>query len=294
VAFQLTNEKPKISRGAGYRRLLIAGGMVVAVLLLVALFAPWLAPSDPGAIHLESSLVAPGPGHWFGHDRLGRDILSQVIYGARVSMMVGIVVIGISLVLGMIVGGAAGFFGGILDEIFMRVVDVFLAFPGILLAIALAAVLGPSLKNLVIALSCLGWVGYARIIRGQFLSVRERGFVEAARALGIGRLRIGLRHILPHCLAPVLIQASFGMGGVILAESSLSFLGLGSPNTPSWGRVLSEGAELMRVAPHIAIFPGLAIMISVLSFNILGDGVQGLLMKKGDLFLQRGSGRNGA
>lgn len=287
-------EPGKIFRGVGYRRLLIAGGMVVAVLLLVALFAPWLAPSDPWAIHLESSLASPGPGHWFGHDRLGRDILSQVIYGARVSMMVGIVVIGISLVLGTIVGGAAGFFGGILDEIFMRVVDVFLAFPGILLAIALAAVLGPSLKNLVIALSCLGWVGYARIIRGQFLSVRERGFVEAARALGTGRLRIGLRHILPHCLAPVLIQASFGMGGVILAESSLSFLGLGSPNTPSWGLVLSEGAEFMRVAPHIAIFPGLAIMISILSFNILGDGVQGLLMKKGDLFLQRGSGRDGA
>ncbi|MDD5225441.1 MAG: ABC transporter permease [bacterium] len=294
MAFQLTNEKPKASQGAGYRRLLFFGGTVVALLLLVALFAPWLAPGDPMSIHLDSGFVTPGPGHWLGHDRLGRDILSQVIYGARVSMLVGIVVIAISLSLGLIVGGAAGFWGGILDEIFMRVVDIFLAFPGILLAIALAAVLGPSLKNVVIALSCLGWVGYARIIRGQFLSVRERGFVEAARAVGVGKLRIGLRHILPHCLAPVLVQASFGMGGVILAESSLSFLGLGSPGTPSWGLLLSEGAEFMRVAPHIAIFPGLAIMISVLAFNVLGDGVQGLLLKKSDLFLSRGAGKGGA
>lgn len=272
---------------AGYKRLLVVGGGVVVFLVGIAFTAPVLAPYDPNAIFLELSNAPPGEGHWFGNDRLGRDILSRVVYGARVSVLVGFFVIGISFLVGTIIGGISGFFGGILDEIVMRVVDILLAFPGILLAIALTAVLGPSLPNIIIALSLLGWVGYARIVRGQFLTIREREFVEAARAQGIGRLRIIFRHILPHTLAPILVEASFGMGGVILAESSLSFLGLGSPEWSSWGSILSEGSEFMRVAPHIAIFPGIAIMISVLGFNILGDGVQGWLMKKDRPFTGR-------
>ena len=276
----LNLEKVRDNPLTGYRRLLLAGGAVVAILLAVAAAAPLIAPYEPNAIFLESSFTSPGKGHWFGGDRLGRDVFSRVVYGTRISVMVGILVVGISFFTGTVIGSISGFFGGILDEIIMRIVDILLAFPGILLAIALTAVLGPSLKNIIFALSLLGWVGYARIVRGQFLSVREREFVEAARSQGIGDFRIIFKHILPHTIAPILVEASFGMGGVILAESSLSFLGLGSPEWSSWGSILSEGAEFMRVAPHIAVFPGMAIMISVLGFNILGDGVQGWLMKK--------------
>ena len=278
----LSKRKRKI-RLSGYQRLLLLGGGVVAGLIFLAVAGPGLAPYDPGTIQLQASFTSPGSEHWFGSDRLGRDIFSRVVYGARISIIVGIFVIGISFLVGTVIGGISGFFGGVLDDVVMRIVDVLLAFPGILLAIAMTAVLGPSLQNIIIALSILGWVGYARIVRGQFLSVRERGFVDAARAAGIGRARIIFRHILPHTLAPILVEASFGMGGVILAESSLSFLGLGSPSLPSWGSVLAEGAEYMRIAPHIAVFPGLAIMISVLGFNIFGDGIQGWLMKRASL-----------
>lgn len=221
---------------------MLIGFAVVLLLVTSALVAPWLAPYSPTEQALKESLQGPSRAHPLGQDRLGRDILSRLLYGARVSLWVGSFAVGISLSLGLLAGSFAGYFGGLLDELLMRLIDVLQAFPGILLAIAFSAVLGPSLTNVVLALSLVGWVGYARIVRGQVLSVRELEYVEAARALGAGSLRVLFRHILPNVLAPVVVQASFGMAGAIVAEASLSFLGLGTqPPTPSWGGGAERG-----------------------------------------------------
>jgi peptide/nickel transport system permease protein len=255
-------------------RLAWVGLGIIGLLLVTALVAPFVAPYDPLAIDLRGELEGPGVGHPLGQDKLGRDILSQVIYGSRVSLVVGLVVVGISLLIGVSLGAAAGYFGGVFDTLLMRIVDILLAFPGILLAIALAGILGPNLRNIILALCVLGWVGYARLVRGQVLAEKNREYVLAARALGASHPRIILRHILPNCFAPVIVEATFGLAGVILAESSLSFLGLGPQDVPTWGRLLNEGAQYLLFAPHVATFPGIAIMLTVLAFNFIGDGLR--------------------
>lgn len=247
-----------------------------------ALLAPHLAPYDPFIQNLSRGLEGPSREHWMGLDRLGRDILSRVLYGSRVSFTVGISVVSVSLGLGVLVGTIAGLAERWLDELLMRLVDILQAFPGILLAVALTAVLGPSLRNVVLALCVLGWVGYARIVRGQILAVRELEFIAAARALGAGSWRLAGRHILPNILAPVIVEATFGMAGAITAEAGLSFLGLGvQPPAPSWGTMLAEGRSYLLVAGHLTIFPGLAIALVVLGLNFLGDALRDRLDVQG-------------
>jgi peptide/nickel transport system permease protein len=250
--------------------LLILGG-----LLMTALMAPWLAPQDPAAVRLSESLERPTLSCPLGKDPLGRDVLSRLVYGARVSVVVAFTTVAISLAAGTLLGFLAGYYGGILDDLIMRVVDILLAFPGILLAVALTSVLGPSLRNVVLALCVMGWVGYARIVRAQVLAIRERDFVQAARAIGAEDFRILWRHILPNVLAPLVVEATFGASGAILGEAGLSFLGLGTqPPSPSWGSMLNEGRQFLFVAPHLTLAPGIAIMIVVLGLNFLGDGLR--------------------
>lgn len=259
----------------GINRNIMVGLVVVAVLAAAALLAPWLAPCDPLALDLPRELAGPGREHWLGTGVNGVDVLSGLLYGARVSLYVGVGVVAVSLAIGVSVGAAAGYFGGVVDAIAMRLVDILMAFPGILLAIAITAVTGPALHNIILALAVTGWVGYARLVRAQVMSVRERDFVTAARSLGAGSPRILLRHILPNVMAPVIVQATFGLAGAILAEASLSFLGLGAPpGTPSWGAMLDEGTQFLLIAPHLSTFPGLCIMLTVLGFNLLGDGLR--------------------
>jgi len=253
--------------------------VLVVVFVIFALFAPWIAPQDPASINLPSRLDTPSHTHWFGTDELGRDILSRVIYGARISMMVGSCVVLTSLGLGLIIGSIAGYYGGAIDR-FVNVVlmNAFLSFPGILLAIAFVAFRGPGIFNLVLALSLGGWVGYARLVRGQVLAAREREFVEAARALGASDVRIIVRHILPNIIQPVVVQAAIGMAGAILAEATMSFLGLGvPPPTASWGTMLNDGRAHLFDAPHLVLFPALAVMLAVLSFNFIGDALRDYL-----------------
>ncbi len=252
------------------------GLIVLAVLVVLAIFAPWIAPFDPAAIHLHARLAPPSAAHWFGTDELGRDILSRVIFGARISLFVASSVVGIALFAGLLLGSIAGFYGGWLDTLLnVFLMNVFMALPGILIAIALVAFLGPGMTNLILALSITGWVGYARLVRAQVLAVREREFVEAARAVGATNFRILSRHVLPNIIQPVMVQATIGMAGTILAEATLSFLGLGvPPPMPSWGVMLNDARAHLFDAPHMVIFPAIAIMLAVLSFNFIGDGLR--------------------
>lgn len=254
-------------------------GLVVLLLfVLVAILAPWLARFDPFDIQLQEQLRPPSVQHPLGQDGNGADILSRLIYGARISLSIGFAVVALSAAVGITIGLVSGYYGGRLDTLLMRLVDILLAFPGLLLAIALVAVLGPALSNVVLALSALGWVGFARLVRGQVLTLKEQPFVLAARTSGASDARILGLHVLPHCLSPVLVQATFGIAGVVLAESSLGFLGLGAPpGTPSWGAMLSEGRGVLFIAPHVSIFPGLAILLLVLALNFLGDGLRDVL-----------------
>ncbi len=253
---------------------LIAGGAIVAVLAAAALFGPMLVRSDPFAIDLARVLAPPSRAHWLGCDALGRDVLARVLWGARLSLGVSTAVVLLSLAVGSLVGGAAALAGGRVDALTMRAVDIVLAFPGFLLAIALAAILGPGLADLVVALTAMGWTGYARLVRGEVLSLREREYVEAARTLGASPARLLLRHLLPGLAGPVAVQATFGAGGIIVAEAALSFLGLGAPPpAPSWGNMLDAGRAFLLVAPHLTAAPGLAIGFSVLGFNLFGDGL---------------------
>lgn len=267
--------------GAALRRNYLAawGAAFIVVLLVCALVAPWLAPFDPNVQDLPSRLEGPNRAHLLGSDELGRDILSRVIYGARISFYVGTSVVLLSLVAGLVIGCLAGYYGGYLDRFFnIIVIQSFQAFPGILLAIALVAFLGPGLWKLILALAIGGWIGYARLVRGQVLKVRELDFIEAERALGAGDGRIVIRHILPNIIQPVIVQAAIGMAGAILAEATLSFLGLGvPPPTPSWGAMLNDGRSHLFDAPHLVIFPALAVMFAVLAFNFLGDGLRDYL-----------------
>jgi len=252
-----------------------AGACVVGLAVLAAVIGPWLVPYDPSAQELALRLEGPSRLHWLGLDELGRDILARVMSGARISLFVGLVVVSVSASIGAAMGALAGYYGGIIDEAISRVIDILLAFPGLLLAIALVAVLGPSLTNVVLALSLIGWVGYARVARAQVLQAREFEYVVAARAIGAATPRILIRHVLPAALPALTVQATLGMGGAILSEAALSFLGLGvQPPTPSWGAMLNYGRVHVLDAPHLTVFPGLAIAIVVLGLNLLGDSLR--------------------
>jgi peptide/nickel transport system permease protein len=260
------------------RSLVILGGTMVIFLFSLALFAPFLSSYDYDTQDLPARLMTPNRNHWFGTDELGRDILSRVLYGSRISMLVGVAVVGLASGVGLFVGTLAGYYGGWIDELLMRLADVLMAFPGILLAIALVAFWGPGLEKLILALVTVGWVGYARLVRGQILKVKELDFVKAAHSLGGTDLHIILRHLIPNIIQPVLVQGSIGIAGAILAEASLSFLGLGvPPPTPSWGAMLNDARSHLFDSPHLVMFPALSTMTAVLAFNLLGDGLRELL-----------------
>lgn len=251
------------------------GGGVIALLVGVAVFAPWVAPYPVTAVDLVNELDPPSAVHWLGTDENGADLLTQIIYGARVAALVGLGTVALCCVFGVIVGAISGYRGGVVDEVLMRVIDVLMAFPGILLAILIIALTrSPSIGAVILALSVTGWAGYARLVRGQVLSLRERPFVTAARAMGAPAWWIIARHLLPNVMAPVIVQATFGMAGAILAEAGLSFLGLGPDGVPSWGALLDQGARYFLVSGHLALFPGLAIALTVLGINLLGDALR--------------------
>ena len=258
-----------------------AGTIIIGVAVIGAVVGPWLAPHDPNVQLLAERLAGPSWSHPFGLDELGRDILARLLMGARVSLLVGLSVVSISAAVGVTLGAAAGYAGGRVDNALGRIMDVLLAFPGILLAIALVAVLGPSLTNVVLALVVIGWVGYARLVRGQVLKIRELEYVQAARALGAPVARVLWRHVIPATVPAVIVQATIGMAGAIIAEASLSFLGLGvQPPTPSWGTMLDAGRAHLFDAPHLTLFPGAAIALLVLGFNFVGDGLRDRLDRR--------------
>jgi peptide/nickel transport system permease protein len=263
-------------------RLTYIGIAIAGVVILVAIFAPLVATHDVTAQDLALRFQSPSAEHWFGTDGLGRDVFSRVVYGARISLEVGITVVVVSSIFGTFIGAIAGFYGGWVDKILSGYIfNVFLAFPGLLLAIALVAFLGAGLGKLILALCIIGWVGYARVMRGQVLKIREYDFVQAARALGAGDMRILFTHIMPNAIQPLIVQASLGMAGAVLSEASLSFLGLGiPPPAPSWGTMIEEARQYFATYPHVLFFPGVAIALTVLAFNFIGDGLRQYLDPK--------------
>jgi peptide/nickel transport system permease protein len=264
-------------------RLSIVGLVIASALALVAIIGPLVYSwNDVTRQDLASRLAPPSAAHPLGSDQLGRDVLARTVYGAGISLEVGLLVVAISATVGTGVGLVSGYYGGWVDRVISGIFfNVFLAFPGVLLAIAIVAFLGPSLTNLIAALCVIGWVSYARLIRGQVLKVRELDFVTASRALGAGDGRLILRHILPNSIQPLIVQASLGMAGAVLAEATLSFLGLGVPEpTPSWGKMINESREVWVTAPHLFVVPGLMIMLTVLAFNFIGDGLRDYLDPK--------------
>lgn len=277
---QLTRlKRPELLTKLRRQPLAAIGFSLLVLFILLAFFAPILSPYNPSAIDLLHRLAPPDKHHWMGTDELGRDILSRLIWGARLSLTVAVSVVGLSLTTGLILGGVAGYYGRVVDvAVNTFLMNAFLAMPGILLAIAFVAFLGPGLSNLILALSIGGWVGYARLVRAQVLAVREREFVEAARALGASDLRIFVRHILPNILQPLTVQAAIGMAGAVLAEATLSFLGLGvPPPAASWGAMLNDARPFLFEAPHLVVFPAIAVMLCVLCFNFLGDALRDYL-----------------
>ena len=254
------------------------GLFLVVGLALIAVFSPQIAPYDPQAIDTYHILEPPGRAHLLGTDALGRDVLSRLIYGARISLLVGIVAVGIATAIGTVLGALAGFYGGVVDVIIMRFVDVMLCFPTIFLIMAVIAFLEPSIWNIMAVIGLTSWMGVARLVRAEFLSLRSRDFVLAARLIGASDLRILFCHILPNAIAPVLVAATLGVGNAILTESALSFLGIGvQPPTPSWGNMLTAGKDNIEIAWWLSLFPGLAILITVLAYNLLGEGLRDVL-----------------
>jgi peptide/nickel transport system permease protein len=256
-------------------RMAMTGLALVLGLFVVSICAPWLAPYNPDHIDLTQVLMPPSPAHLMGTDTLGRDVLSRIIYGSRVSLKVGFVAVGLATLIGLFVGALAGYYGGWVDQVLMRLVDLMLCFPAFFLILAVIAVLQPSIWNIMAVIGLTSWMGVARLVRAEFLSLREREFVTAARALGASDTRLILRHLLPNALAPVMVSATLGVAGAILTESALSFLGLGvQPPTPSWGNILTAGKDNIEIAWWLSVFPGLAILITVMSYNLLGEGIQ--------------------
>lgn len=263
-------------------RMAFIGAVLVGILCVIAVLAPVITRYEPNAINYGSLLQGPSGEHWFGTDFLGRDLFSRVVHGARISLLVGVVAVTLAMLIGVPLGLAAGFFGGAVDAFVMRLVDIFLAFPVILLAIAIMSILGPSIFNVMIALGLVGWTKYARLVRGIVLSLRESEFVTAATALGARSSRILVRHLLPNSVAPLIVLSTFGLAEAVVVEAALSFLGLGvQPPTPSWGGILNEGRSYMRQAAHITTFPGIAIVITILGFNFIGDGLRDAMDPKG-------------
>jgi peptide/nickel transport system permease protein len=263
-----------------HNRAAVLGVIILCFMVLMALLAPIVAPYDPILdLDFDRTLLPVGAkGHLLGTDDYGRDITSRLIYGSRLSLQVGIIVVGMAGSIGTVLGLMAGYVGGWTDTLIMRIVDIAYSFPFFILAIAITAVLGPSSQNAMIALAVISWVPYARLVRGEALAVKQREYVQAARAVGVSTFRIIFRHVLPNCLAPVIIQSTLGVGGAILAATSPSFLGLGAqPPTPEWGAMLSEGKNFLRLAPHLTMVPGLAIALTVLSLNLIGDGLRDAL-----------------
>ncbi|MGB8990766.1 MAG: oligopeptide ABC transporter permease [Desulfobaccales bacterium] len=256
-------------------RMAMTGLALVLGLFVVSICAPWLAPYNPDHIELTQVLMPPSPAHLMGTDTLGRDVLSRIIYGSRVSLKVGFVAVGLATLIGLFVGALAGYYGGWVDQVLMRLVDLMLCFPAFFLILAVIAVLEPSIWNIMVVIGLTSWMGVARLVRAEFLSLREREFVTAARALGASDTRLILRHMLPNALAPIMVSATLGVAGAILTESALSFLGLGvQPPTPSWGNILTAGKDNIEIAWWLSVFPGLAILITVMSYNLLGEGIR--------------------
>jgi peptide/nickel transport system permease protein len=252
-----------------------AGGIVVLMLFAVSFLAPYVTPYNPTTIDAYHVLLPPSAGHWMGTDELGRDVFTRVVYGARISLMVGFVAVGIAVVIGTVIGLVSGFYGRWIDSALMRFVDIMLCFPAFFLILAVIAMLEPSIWLIMIVIGLTGWMGVARLVRAEVLSIRERDFILAARAIGASDLRIICRHILPNAMGPVLVAATLGVGGAILTESALSFLGIGvQPPTPSWGNMLTSGKDYIEFAWWLSLYPGLAILITVLAYNLLGEGIR--------------------
>ncbi|WP_341482614.1 ABC transporter permease [Fundidesulfovibrio terrae] len=267
-----------LARRAAAHPMFVAGLLLVGSISLAAILAPLIAPHDPNALDVSRVLQAPSASHPLGTDALGRDIFSRMLYGGRVSLWVGFLAVGLSVAVGLFFGLIAGYFGGLADEVIMRGVDVMLCFPSFFLILAVIAFLEPSLTNIMIIIGLTSWMGVARLVRAEALTLKHRDFVRAARLAGAGSARILARHILPNAAAPVLVSATLGVAGAILTESSLSFLGLGvQPPTPSWGNMLLEGKEVLEIAPWLSIFPGVAILLTVLGYNLLGESLRDLL-----------------
>ncbi|MDQ6998170.1 MAG: ABC transporter permease [Mariprofundus sp.] len=255
--------------------LMIIGGSVVIGIALLAILAPWIAPYDPNNIDVSVILMPPSWQHWCGTDTLGRDIFSRMLYGARVSLAVGFVAVGISLILGLILGAVAGFFGGRIDAILMRMTDMVLCFPTFFIILAVIAFLDPSIWNIMIVIGLTSWMGIARLVRAEFLSLAQREFVLSAQSLGVSPIRLMWRYLLPNAMGPVLVSAILGIAGAVLLESGLSFLGLGvQPPDASWGNILTEGKDNIQIAWWLSAFPGMAILITVLGYNLLGEGLR--------------------
>ncbi len=255
--------------------MLLAGAALVGGMTLAALLAPWLAPHDPTALDVMNALQGPSASHPLGTDALGRDVLSRLLFGARVSLWVGFVSVGLAVSIGLALGLVSGYFGGLVDELVMRGVDIMLCFPSFFLILAVIAFLEPSLATIMAVIGLTSWMGIARLVRAETLSLRGRDFVAAARLAGAGPGRILFGHILPNALAPVLVSATLGVAGAILTESALSFLGLGvQPPSPSWGNMLMEGKDVLEIAPWLSLFPGLAILFTVLGYNLLGEALR--------------------
>ena len=254
------------------------GGTLVCLLAVVAVFGPVVSPYDPTAQALEARLQGPSVAHPLGTDALGRDVATRIVHGARVSLALAVAATAVRVVIGTTIGLVAGYLGGLVDAALMRLVDIQLAFPGLVLALVIAGVLGPSLRNVMIALSVVGWASYARVVRGNVLEVKDRPFVEAARLYGTPRRRIARRHLLPNVINPVVVLATMNLGTIVLTAAGLSFLGLGAqPPTPEWGTMIAGGRDYLRSAPWLVTAPGVAIMLTVIGFNVLGDGLRDVL-----------------
>ncbi len=260
---------------------MFTGGLIVALVVVLAVLAPWIAPYDPTSIHVRDILLAPSWEHWCGTDTLGRDVFSRMLFGARVSLAVGFVAVGISLIIGLMLGAVAGYAGGRTDAMLMRATDMVLCFPTFFLILAVIAFLEPSIWNIMIVIGLTSWMGIARLVRAEFLSLKQREFVLAAHSLGVPPLRIMVRYLLPNAMGPVLVSAVLGVAGAVLVESGLSFLGLGvQPPDPSWGNILTEGKDNIQIAWWLSLYPGLAILITVLGYNLLGEGLRDIFDPK--------------
>lgn len=259
-------------------KLALIGGVVVVTLFAVSFLAPVISPYNPDTINVNEILMPPSHRHPFGTDELGRDVLTRMIWGSRISLKVGFVAVGIAVIIGIIIGAAAGYYGGWVDDLLMRFVDMMLCFPSFFLILAVIAILEPSIYNIMAVIGLTGWMGVARLVRAEFLRIREMDYVKAARSIGASDFRIVFRHILPNALNPVIVAATLGVAGAILTESALSFLGIGvQPPTPSWGNMLTAGKNNMEIAWWLSVYPGLAILITVLGYNLLGEGLRDIL-----------------